>query len=90
MVVLLLCLPNIDINVHVLISEESCLLFRIANDIAFNATIVVPPGLNIELYWRFDSEVQKLILELCQVLYSICFNIEVVNGLLCTLCRLNR
>ena len=84
MVVLLLCFPNIDIHVHLPIPEESCPLFRIADDIDFNAIIAVPPGLYIEFHWSSDSNVQKLIFDLFQVLYSIYLNLSIVKGLQCT------
>lgn len=47
MVVCLLCFPNIEIDIYLLIPEETCPLFRIVDDIDFNAIIVVSPGLYV-------------------------------------------
>ena len=44
--------------------DESCPLFRIADDIDFNAIIAVPPGLYVEFHCSSDSDVQKLIFDL--------------------------
>ena len=83
-VVLLLCFPKIDMNVHLPMPDESCPLFRIADDIDFNAIIAVPPGLYVEFHCNSDSDVQKLNFDLFQVLCSICLNLSIRNGLQCT------
>ena len=83
-VVLLLCFPKIDMNVHLPMPDESWPLFRIADDIDFNAIIAVPPGLYVEFHCNSDSDVQKLIFDLFQVLCSICLNLSIRNGLQCT------
>ena len=62
-VVLLLCFPKIDMNVHLPMPEESCPLFRIADDIDLSVIIAVPPGLYVEFHWSSDSDVQKLIFD---------------------------
>ena len=79
MVVRLLYFSNIEMNVHLPIPEESCSLLRIADDTVFNAIIAVPTGLYVEFHWRSDFDIQKVIIDLFQVLCSICLNLLVVN-----------
>ena len=69
-------------NVHLPMPDKSCPLFRIADDIDFNAIIAVPLGLSSIVVLILMCN--KFFFDLFQVLCSICLNLSIRNELQCT------
>ena len=66
--------PSIAMKVHRPIPDGSCLFYRTAEEILLKVDIAVPPGLQSEFHFIFDSDVQKLILFVGQTSFSVYLN----------------